>query len=50
LTHRDARELLELAAEIPIEAHVETFDLQDANRVLLAMKDSKLEAAAALVP
>jgi propanol-preferring alcohol dehydrogenase len=50
LTHRDAQELLELAAEIPIEARVETFELEDANRVLLAMKESKLEAAAALVP
>ena len=50
LTHRDAEEFLEIAATIPIITTVEAFDLQDANMVLLGMKESRIEAAAALVP
>ena len=41
---------LALAAEIPVRTSVETFALRDANRALQAMKDSKIEAAAVLVP
>ncbi len=47
-THRDVREFLDLAAEIPIRASVETFALGQANEALLAMKKSKTEAAAVL--
>jgi propanol-preferring alcohol dehydrogenase len=47
-THRDVREFLDLAAEIPIRASVEMFPLEQANEALLAMKQSKTEAAAVL--
>jgi propanol-preferring alcohol dehydrogenase len=49
-TRRDAEELLQEAAEIPIRTVVETFPLAEANRVLLMMKQSRLRAGAALVP
>jgi propanol-preferring alcohol dehydrogenase len=48
-TRRDAAELLEAAAQIPIRTVVETFPLEDANRVLQMMKASQLKAAAALI-
>ena len=47
-THRDVREFLELAAEVPIRASVQMFPLEQANNALLAMKHSKTEAAAVL--
>ncbi|MFW6198435.1 MAG: zinc-binding dehydrogenase, partial [Acidobacteriota bacterium] len=50
LTHRDAREFLELAAEVPVRTVVETFPLREANRALQSMAESRLEAAAALLP
>ena len=37
-TRRDAHELLELDAEIPIETTVESFGLEEANEALLALK------------
>ncbi|MBM3298591.1 MAG: zinc-dependent alcohol dehydrogenase family protein, partial [Deltaproteobacteria bacterium] len=39
-TRLDAEELLREAAEIPIRTVVETFPLEDANKVLLMMKES----------
>ena len=50
LTHQDAEEFLEIAATVPLTTSVEVFDLEDANAVLLAMKESRIEAAAVLVP
>jgi alcohol dehydrogenase, propanol-preferring len=47
-TRQDAREFLDVAAEIPIRATVELFDLSQANEALLLMKESRLEASAAL--
>jgi propanol-preferring alcohol dehydrogenase len=47
-TREDARELLRLAAEIPIRADVEVFELDQANRALQAMKHSKIRGAAVL--
>jgi propanol-preferring alcohol dehydrogenase len=47
-THRDVREFLDLAAEVPIRASVQMFSLEQANEALLAMKHSKTEAAAVL--
>jgi propanol-preferring alcohol dehydrogenase len=49
-TRRDAAELLEVAAEIPIRTVVDTFPLEEANSVLRMMKDSALQAGAALIP
>lgn len=47
-THRDVREFLDLAADIPIHASVQMFSLEQANEALLAIKHSKTEAAAVL--
>ena len=50
LTHRDAREFLQLAAEIPLQVVVESFRLEDANRGLQTMAAGGLEAAGVLLP
>lgn len=47
-TRQDAREFLLLAAKIPVRTDVEVFDLDQANRALLAMKQSKIRGAAVL--
>ncbi len=44
----DVQEFLELAARIPIEPEVETFDLEDANRALLELKQRKIRGAKVL--
>jgi alcohol dehydrogenase, propanol-preferring len=49
-TRRDAADLLQVAAEIPIRTVVETFPLEEANKVLRMMKESALQAGAALIP
>jgi propanol-preferring alcohol dehydrogenase len=48
VTRRDAEEFLPLAAEIPIVPTVEEFPLEQANEVLLKIKQSKLKAAGVL--
>jgi propanol-preferring alcohol dehydrogenase len=48
VTRRDAEEFLPLAAEIPIQPTVEEFPLEQANEVLLRIKESDLKAAAVL--
>lgn len=45
-TRRDGEELLRLAAEIPIKTTIETFAIEEANRVLRMMKEGRLEAGA----
>jgi propanol-preferring alcohol dehydrogenase len=47
-THRDVRELLQLAGQVPVQTTVETFPLEQANDALLAVKHSRIEAAAVL--
>jgi propanol-preferring alcohol dehydrogenase len=47
-TRTDARELLELAAEIPLETEVQTYPLEQANQALLDLKTSRLSAAGVL--
>ncbi len=47
-TRKDASEFLRLAAEIPVRCEVETFPLDEANEVLMKLKRSEFEAAAAL--
>lgn len=44
-TRQDAEELLEVAAEIPIETTVETFPLEEANEALLALKRSEIDGS-----
>jgi alcohol dehydrogenase, propanol-preferring len=48
-TRRDAEELLAAAAEIPIRTVVQSFPLDEANRVLQMMKASELRGGAALL-
>jgi propanol-preferring alcohol dehydrogenase len=48
-TRQDAQELLQIAAEIPIETTVETFSLEEANEALLALKRSEINGTAVLV-
>jgi len=50
LTRQDARELLALAPRIPLETHVETFPLTEANRALERLRGGELSGAAVLVP
>jgi alcohol dehydrogenase, propanol-preferring len=47
-TRNDAREFLEIAAEIPVEPEVELFGLAQANDALVAVKHSKVGASAVL--
>ena len=48
-TRRDVEDLLDYAAKIPIQTEVETFALEQANEVLLRMKESELTGGAALI-
>jgi propanol-preferring alcohol dehydrogenase len=48
-TREDARQLMQLAGEIPIHTEVQTFPLQDANRALLALKRSEIRGAGVLM-
>jgi len=47
-TRQDARELLEIAADIPVKTSVTMFSLEQANEAIAAMKHSKVEGAAVL--
>jgi propanol-preferring alcohol dehydrogenase len=47
-TRQDAQELLQVAAEIPIQTTVQTFPLEEANQVLLALKRSEIVGTAVL--
>lgn len=48
VTRKDAEEFLPLAAQIPIVPTIEEFPLEQANEVLLRIKQSKLKAAGVL--
>lgn len=48
MTRQDAREFLNLAADIPIKTEVETFPLALANEALLGLKRSEIRGAAVL--
>jgi alcohol dehydrogenase, propanol-preferring len=48
VTRKDAEEFLPLAAQIPIVPTIEEFPLEQANEVLLKIKQSKLKAAGVL--
>lgn len=47
-TRQDAREFLQLAAEVPVETEIETFALEDANQAITAMKESRIRGAGVL--
>ena len=48
-TRQDAQELLQIAAEIPIETTVQTFRLEEANEALLALKRSEIDGTGVLI-
>jgi propanol-preferring alcohol dehydrogenase len=48
VTRKDITECLELAAEIPLKPEVQEFDLTDANKALLEIKESKIRGAKVL--
>src|ERR1700751_3739222 len=47
-TRQNAREFLQLAAEVPLETEVELFDLEQANQALQVLKKSEIKGAAVL--
>lgn len=47
-TRQDAREFLELAAEVPVKTEVQEFALSDANRALQKLKASEIDGAGVL--
>jgi propanol-preferring alcohol dehydrogenase len=47
-TYRDGVEFLELAVEIPVEATVQIYPLEDANQALLDVKHSRINGEAVL--
>jgi len=47
-TRQDGQDFLKVAAEIPIQTHIELFDLKDANRALNALKNDAISGAAVL--
>ena len=48
-TRQDAQELLQIAAEIPVQTSVQTFPLEEANEALLALKRSEIDGTGVLV-
>ena len=44
-TRQDAREFLELAAQVPIRTEIQTYDLADVNRALQDLKHSRIRGA-----
>ncbi len=48
-TRDDARQLMQLAGQIPIRTEVETFPLKEANQALLALKRSEIRGAGVLL-
>ena len=48
MPHIDGRELLKLAASIPIHTQTQAFPLKQANEALLALKNSEVAGAAVL--
>jgi propanol-preferring alcohol dehydrogenase len=47
-TRRDGEDFLRIAAEIPIQTHVQIFPMQEANRALHALKNDAIPGAAVL--
>ena len=50
MTRADARDFLDLAAEIQIKPRVTTFTLDDANEALAAIKSESVDGAAVIIP
>ena len=50
LTRRDAEEFLEIAPQVPVKTHTETFPLIEANEALARLRSGQLTGAAVLIP
>jgi propanol-preferring alcohol dehydrogenase len=50
LTRSDGEEFLELAAEVPVETHVQRLPLADANQALARLRAGEVRGALVLVP
>jgi propanol-preferring alcohol dehydrogenase len=50
MTRGEARDFLQLAAEIKLKPHVTSFPLEKANEALLAVKNDAIDGAAVIVP
>jgi D-arabinose 1-dehydrogenase-like Zn-dependent alcohol dehydrogenase len=48
VARRDVRELLEIAAEVPLLPEVEEFPLEEANRALAELKERRIRGAKVL--
>ena len=48
LTRQDGIDLMEVASEVPIETHVETFPLEEANDAIQHLRDGRIQGAAVL--
>jgi len=49
-TYQDGVEFMALAAEIPITATTQMYDLKEANEALLDLKESRIDGAGVLIP
>jgi propanol-preferring alcohol dehydrogenase len=50
MTRQDARDFLQIAAEIPLKPQVTLFPLEQANEALAAVKADRIDGAAVIVP
>jgi propanol-preferring alcohol dehydrogenase len=50
MTRQDARDFLQIAAELKITPRVVEFSLEDANKALLAVRDETENGSAVIVP
>ena len=48
ITRSDAEDFLSLAAEIPISPEVQEFELEEANKALILLKQGKIQGAGVL--
>jgi propanol-preferring alcohol dehydrogenase len=50
LTRHDGEVFFNLVAELPLQTHVQTFALADANAAIQAVRDGLVTGAAVLIP
>jgi propanol-preferring alcohol dehydrogenase len=50
MTRQDARDFLQLAAEIPLQPKATRFSLEQANEALIALKSDAIDGAAVITP
>jgi propanol-preferring alcohol dehydrogenase len=50
MTRADARDFLQIAAEIKLKPRVTSFPLEKANQALMAVKNDAIDGAAVIVP